>query len=72
MAIDRCDLSAGSRGKDRRHEAGGDGYLAKPMDLDEMIRAVQAFSNGPRNSFPGRRGDRSSDSPRSQILIIHF
>ena len=48
MAIDRCDLSTGSRGKDRRHEAGGDGYLAKPIDLDEMIRTVQEFSNRPQ------------------------
>lgn len=30
--------------KDQCYEAGCDGYLTKPVDLDEMIHTVQAFS----------------------------
>ncbi len=35
-------------GQGSAYKAGGDGYLAKPIDLDEMIRTVQEFSNRPQ------------------------
>lgn len=33
---------------DRCYEAGCDGYMTKPMDLDEMIRLVHSFANPPQ------------------------